>query len=177
MAFDINLLKSKKPRILSNFDASECSYESIGLKNTDESFCLKSVRCKCGNDHLNVIATVAKETKKSLFKTKEIINYLAPLHLECPKCKSVNLIFDPEQHGWDGENGDCASITGEDGEELFNQSPAKVYVEISYQGEENYEDLAEDGISNIEDYFDTFNLYIIAKDATNIEEVVAYECA
>lgn len=177
MEFDIKSLKSKQLKMLSEFEASECSYDSIGLKNDDDCFFLKNVRCKCGNDHLNVITTITKKTKKGLFKTKEIINHLAPLHLECPECKTGNLLFDPKVHGWDGENGDSASLTGEDGELIFNDFPAKVYVELSYQGEDSYEELVEDGISNVQDYFDTFNLYVLPNGATKAVEVVSYECA
>ena len=177
MTINIESIKSKSPRILSAFDAKDSGYESIGMENDDDCFCLKNVQCKCGNSNLSVFTTITKENKKGLFKDKETIAHLAPVHLQCPSCKSENLLFDPRVHGWDGENGDCASATGENGQLLFNESPAKVYVEVSYQGEENYEDLDEDGILNLEDYFDTFNLYILPEGKSEAEEVLVYECA
>ncbi|MCV6620413.1 MAG: hypothetical protein OIF51_01515 [Cellvibrionaceae bacterium] len=177
MEFDINSLKYKQLKILSKFEASECSYESVGLRNDNNCFYLKNVSCKCGNNLLRVITTITKKTKKGLFKSKETIEYLAPIHLECSKCQTGNLLFDPQVHGWDGESGNSASLTGEDGELIFNDTPARIYVELSYQGEENYGELAEDGIANIQDYFDTFGLYVLPKEATKAIEVVSYECA
>lgn len=131
---------------------------------TGPEFVSKYIACACGNILLNIYASYGNKM------------YLAPIELECPQCMNRAEIFNPTEHGWDGENGDCCSLVGETEPKLFNKSPIRVLVEYSYQGVENYEELINDGINNPEDYFDVFALYAVS-DNGKPDEVISYECA
>ena len=101
---------------------------------------------------------------------------LAPIYLECPICLTKSLIFNPAIHGWDGENGDNASLVGKNEPQKINDSPRRVIVDYSFQDPESYAELMDDGIENPEDYFDVFIVNTV-NTAGELEEVVSYECA
>lgn len=153
----------RKPACFGSFDLLDAKEVKSNWPQGPE-FITKFVACECGETLLNVYASFENEM------------HLAPIELECPKCKTRSEVFNPEKHGWDGQNGDSCSLVGESEPKLFNQSPTKVVVEFSYQGEENYEELMNDGIENPEDYFDVFSLYT-ASEKGKLDEVVSYECA
>lgn len=127
-------------------------------------FLSKYVRCHCGERHLNIYACPGDDMQ------------LAPVILECPRCRAKAEIFHPEKHGYDGQFDQSASMVGAGPPELFNPSPSEIIVEYSYQGEENYEELLKEGIMNLEDYFDVFAIYVI-DEGGELREVTSYECA
>jgi hypothetical protein len=150
---------SKKPSCFGEFNLIPKDGNS-----KDDQFIYRYVICHCDNHLLNIYAC------------KNESELLAPILLECPECGHRELVFDPEIHGWDGQNGDNCSMVGESEPELINDWPLKVETYFSFQGLENYSDLAEDGVTNLEDYFDTFGMYGLdtsGKIATSID----YECA
>lgn len=150
----------KKPRCFGDFELVD---PEIGDKSADY-FVRKFVVCKCGSDILSIHSSYGSGM------------YLAPILLECPQCTHKALVFDPEMHGWDGENGDNCSMVGSAEPSRWPESPSRVMVEFSFQGIENYQDLQDAGVENVEDYFDTFNLYAIDPDG-NIAQSIDYECA
>lgn len=154
---------NRKP---SNFGQFEV-IDSCGIQTdwtTSEEFLSKSVVCGCGSEKLSIYAS-----------SNDNIN-LAPVILECPDCSYRSTIFNPEKHGWDGQIGENCSLIGESEPKLQNDLPATIVAEYSYQGEESYQDIIEDGISNPEDYFDVFAVYFVNSEG-NLVEVVSYECA
>lgn len=154
---------SKKPSCLKGFRIQEISDVKSNWVTGPEFKC-KLVKCQCGNSELKIYASYENGM------------HLAPIILECTNCDTKEVIFNPEIHGWDGQNGDDCSMVGTGEPELFVEDPTKVVIEYSYQGLENYEELIEDGIGNPEDYFDVFSVYI-CNDKGELKEVVSYECA
>lgn len=175
MAITLKELKDKSPRFISGYKNETTSNSELPKKwNQSESFVTKQIACSCGskNFHLNSSQVVQI---KGLFKKREIITHLAPLTTECPKCKTSALLLDPTKHGWSGEFGQSASLVGENEPTPFAKETGEILINYSYQSFENYEDLQEDGISNLEDYFDTVTVYF--KSQEGYEEVVSYVCA
>lgn len=154
---------SKKPRCFKSFNIENATdIKSNWVSGTE--FLSKCLSCACGNKLLNVYASLDGG-----------IN-LAPILLECAICEVKEEIFNPEVHGWDGENGGHCSMVGKSEPRLVNSLPSKIVAEYSYQGLENYEELIQDGIHNPEDYFDVFSIYTCDEDG-KLTEVVSYECA
>ena len=160
----LNKFARKKPRCLNYFDIEEAPSDIKNNWVQGPEFLSKLIKCKCGETALNVYASSSKEM------------LLAPIFIECPKCLSKHLIFDPTVHGWDGENGDDVSLVGENEPRLVNNIPRRVIVDYSYQGPDNYAELIEGGIKNPEDYFDVFIVSTV-NDSGGLEEVVSYECS
>ena len=154
----------KKPRCLANFEIENCPSDLINKWLQGPEFLSKLIKCKCGESKLFVYASSNDEM------------LLAPIDLECPKCFKKHLIFNPEMHGWDGENGDNASLIGKNEPHKINDLPREVIVDYSFQNPENYSELMDDGIKNPEDYFDVFIVNTI-NETGKLEEVVSYECA
>lgn len=154
---------SKKPRCFSDFNIEDATDVKSNWVSGVE-FSSKYVSCPCGNSLLNIYAS-----------QNEGIT-LAPILLECENCQLKEEIFNPEVHGWNGENGDNCSMIGKFEPRLVNSLPSKIVAEYSYQALENYEELIQNGIQNPEDYFDVFSIYTCDEDG-NLKEVVSYECA
>jgi len=149
-------LKSKSPRCLLPFKLDDS--ESPNKSFIGEEFITKSISCGCENQSFHILGFKQEETSGFFFKKKVTIE-IPPIYLKCEKCKSQSLIFNPVKHGWDGESDCCACFIGTGEPKLLVDSPSKVLVTYSYQNPDNYLALEEDGISNPEDYFDTFTLY------------------
>lgn len=149
----------KQPRCFGEFKLLKFQESNLG-----NEFISRNVVCTCGNKKLNIYASLENEL------------YLAPVILECPACGHKEQIFNPDIHGWDGENGDNCSMKSTEEPKVLPNSPKKVMVEYSYQGLENYEGLAKEGITNLEDYFDTFNLCGVDENGAT-HESIDYECA
>lgn len=160
----LNKFIHKKPRCLENFDTDDTPTEIKNNWVQGPEFLSKLIKCKCGEEELYVYASSNKEM------------LLAPIYLECPKCLSKSLIFDPTIHGWDGENGDSTSLIGEIKPKKVYETPRRVIVNYSFQNPDNYAELMEDGIDKPEDYFDVIIINTI-NDGGKLEEVVSYECA
>jgi hypothetical protein len=153
----------RKPKCFKSFELEN----SVGIESdwvSSPEFLSKFVKCSCGNKELNIYSSSNGEL------------FLAPVLLECPKCNIKEEIFTPEKHGWNGEHGDNDSIIGDADPVLRNSAPTRIVAEYSYQGEENYEDLIEDGIMNPENYFDMFAIYTVTENG-QLNKIVSYECA
>lgn len=171
----IDKILKNKPKIFGEFEGNKIPHQAAGLSNDHADFVLFEAKCKCGSGNFKV-HTGTIEEKKGFFKKKISKEFVAPAYLECSECGVEAKVFDPEVHGWDGENGDNASIVADNKEE-YPGSPGRIYIELSYQNPENYEDLESEGVLNLQDYFDTFNLYIKCDQSDSIREIMGYECA
>jgi hypothetical protein len=168
----IEKLKGSKPRCIKEFETCEPEKRLQDKFHLTEEFTSRKIICGCGNDKLTVEAYKTTETKGFFKKTTED-SFWAPASILCPACNKNSLLFDPRKHGWDGEQGDCCSIVEEGELVQVNSSPDSVYVSFSYQSPENYEEFESEGVTNPEDYFDMFALYV--GDNDNI--IFEYECA
>ena len=176
MQLIIQQLKVKKPSFLSSFEIGDVSNSILPNKwNQGESFVTKNISCLCGQKQFFLLTSQFKETV-GLFKKKEVINHLAPVQTKCSECERTCFLFNPEIHGWSGEFNISAAQIGKDEPQLYSSASGEIFVNYSYQGEENYQDLIEDNISNLEDYFDTVSIYFKRAGSALLEEVVSYEC-
>ena len=156
---------NKKPRCFNDFELEDVQgADSPWAKGCGPEYLTKLVRCACGNCELNIYASSGSGMN------------LAPIHIECPNCNYKAEVFNPENHGHDGELGHYCSFAGREEAKKITESPIRLVVEYSYQGEENYKELLEEGIENLEDYFDVFAIYTM-DNSGNLKEVVSYECA
>ena len=155
-------LKNSTPHFLKEFKVYAPDKNIIESINLSGEYTTKGVSCACGNNELVVFAY--KED------TEEGTDYWAPAYLHCPKCGSRELVFDPRLHGYDAQEGDCYSIVEQGNLNAVNSKPEKIYVSYCYT---NTEDFENEDISNLEDYFDMFALYIGGSNNLIFE----YECA
>ena len=166
MASIVSELKQRTPKFLSNFIADISDVNLPDDWNSGDEFVTRQVKCKCGNENLILIATKENDDPKSFL--------LDPIFAICPSCSSRELLFSSIKHGYDGEYGHLGTDELQGVEVQFKEEPGKVYVNYSYQDEENYEDLAGEGIQNGEDYFDTLTVYF---GTDEIIQVQSFECA
>ncbi len=177
MEGQIEDLKLKKPKFLSAFETEILSNSILPSKwNQSEFFITKNVFCCCGQKQQHLLSTPIIETK-GLFKKREVLNHLAPIHIRCSVCNKTNLLLNPEVHGWSGEFKESAAMIGEGEPQLYSDSTGEVIVNYSYQGSENYQQLIEENISNPEDCFDTVTIYFKPAGTSKLQEVVSYVCS
>ncbi|WP_196161728.1 hypothetical protein [Reinekea sp. G2M2-21] len=175
MTISLKELKNKSPMFISGYTNVIVPNSELPKKwNQSESFVTKKIVCPCGSKDFQLNSSQIVKIK-GIFKKKEIVTHLAPLTTECPKCNSSALLLDPTRHGWSGEFGESASLVGENDPTPYAKETGEVLVNYSYQSFENYEDLQNEGISNLEDYFDTVTVYF--KSGNGYVEVVSYVCA
>ena len=168
----IDTLLKSTPKCLKEFETSDSEKVIKDKFHLTKEFTSRKITCGCGNSGLLLQAYKTSETKGFFKKTIEG-SFGAPGFIVCLKCENRSLIFDPRQHGWDGEMGENYSIVEEG--ELVTVKPEtdNIYVYFSYQNPENYEYFEPDGINNPEDYFDMFGIVFGA----NEELIFEYECA
>ena len=160
-------LKSQLPSCFSDFVLKDLNSK---LLRNDELFTYKAIHCKCGHENFSVFGHLQIEIK-GFFRKRESKTIIPPIYLECESCNLHQLIFNPEKHGWDGVNGDNATIVGSGTPEFIGLN-GKIAVMYSYQGLDNYEDVPLELGRNM---FDTFGLYIYYQD--KIESILDCECA
>ncbi|GAB1267021.1 hypothetical protein NBRC116493_02740 [Aurantivibrio infirmus] len=172
----IKELFEKTPKCLSELKTSVSDVQLPRSWNSGPLFTTKLISCKCGNEELE-LHTAQRKASKGFFKKKEVTEYYPPVKVSCTKCNNSTTIFNPEVHGWNGETEESLGTPQE--VELMPYSPGmgEVYVNYSYQGVENYEDLVEEGVKNPEDFFDTFTVLVKNSNTGGLVEVVSCECA
>ncbi len=168
----LNELKDAQPRCLQAFKTSAPDKRLQQRFHLSEEFTSRKILCPCGNQDLTVTAYKTTATR-GFFRKNKVDSFWAPAFVSCPTCQHKALLFDPREHGWDGELGAAASIVEAGDLVQVNAQPASIYVCYSYQNLENYQELQVDGVSNPEDFFDTFALYIGTEERALFE----YECA
>ena len=123
MSITLTELKSKTPRCLSGFVASNPRKEILSKISNEEEFVIKKISCSCGNENLNIITTEQLDKNSN---NKEEHHHYAPIYLNCPSCSLEKLLFNPQKHGWDGENGDSIENIGKGNKIIFNNNYYKV---------------------------------------------------
>lgn len=172
----IEELKKRKPSFVSSFEIEEVSNSILPKKwNKSDLFTTKNISCTCGQKQQFLLSSQSKETK-GLFKKKEVTTHLAPIQIKCGACNKITLLLNPEIHGWSGEFRESAALIGSDEPQMYSTEPGDVYVNYSYQGVENYQDLIEDNIPKPENYFDTVTIYFKPAGSDSLDEVVSYVC-
>ncbi len=125
MEGQIEDLKLKKPKFISAFEIESISNSILPKKwNQSEFFTTKKVCCSCGQKQQHLLSTPIKEMK-GLFKKREVLNHLAPIHIRCSACNKTNLLLNPEIHGWSGELKESAAMIGKGEPQLYSDSPGE----------------------------------------------------
>ncbi len=143
--------------------------------NWGREFVTRQIACACGSPALRV-ATRQSAAAPGVGK-QEAVTRLPPVYLSCPRCGRRALLFDAALHGWNGQVAPGGRAAEARGLVPFRESVGEVLVTCSYQGIENYQELFEDGISDPQDYFDTFTVYYREPGQAGFESVVSCECA
>lgn len=167
---------ARPPGCFSAFTADYLQ-ETDGEAILDEHcFVAFTLTCKCGNRSLVPAATPVDSNHQKV-PLESAAMLLAPVVVSCPECGNSSIVFDPRVHGWDGQIGESASAIGDDDPSPCFSTGGLIQVDVSYQGEESYSNLAADGVQNLEDYFDTISISIRPDGSDEWQEVVSYECA
>lgn len=172
----IKKIINELPNCLNKFNVNDTDVTLSSSWNNGDSFITKQVSCTCGNNQLRLLTYELIEMK-GFFKKREMVTKYAPVFVECPECNKNQLLFDPEIHGWNGsQNHDESQLKINDAVH-FSDNVGRVFVNYSYQGTENYQEMLEDeDIDNPQDYFDTFSVYF-EEEGNDINEVTSDECA
>ncbi|WP_105255824.1 hypothetical protein [Pseudoalteromonas sp. T1lg75] len=172
----IEKITKKRPTCLEGFNVSSTDAVLPTNWNNGDSFITKQISCTCGNSQLKLLTYEFIE-KKGFFKKREIVKKCSPVYVECPECNSNKLLFNPEVHGWNGEQNENKPQLDSVGAVPFTDKAGKVYVTYSYQGTENYEEMLEDDeLDNPQDFFDTFTVYF-EETEQKLSLVTTDECA
>jgi|GEM_PF-1594576 len=176
MKLSISDLKNKMPSYLEGLNCEIVSIKLPSNWNTGNNFVTRSIKCNCGE--MNLILKSSSEKKiKGFFKKREIVEFLAPIAIKCSSCSFERVIFDPRVNGYNGALGINSSRVGKSEIKPISEETVKVFINYSYQGLENYEDLMEEGIGNLQDYYDTFQVYFQQIGNKKLSQLVTYECA
>jgi hypothetical protein len=157
------------PRCLNHFSVSKVIDPST-VETVFDELAVFNIGCTCGSPILEVFGHPDPDA-----------GLLCPLVLTCPACGSAKTVFDVREHGYDAEfDHGCYSMVGE-GEPSRHQCICgsgnfHVRVGLSYQIEP-IDDLGEDAIGHIQDFFDGFSLDTNCVKCGKNECVASYECA
>lgn len=170
--------QQRTPHFLSEFITEFCPHAHTEKWQQGSEFIKRHIRCTCGSQGFFLKASIRFRTH-GFFRRKPLVEYDAPYFWVCTQCIFSRLLFDPDRHGWDGQDPDAERSTTDESELMVESEAKQFMVCYSYQGEANYDDLIAEGISNPEDFFDTFSLY--ARPLSESEQrwccVNAFECA
>lgn len=169
-------LFEKTPKCISALKTFVADVQLPHSWNSGPLFTTKLIACKCGSEELE-LHTAQRKISKGFFKKKEVTEHYPPIKVSCTNCKNSTIIFNPEVHGWNGEIDESLGMPQEVELMPYSSGTFKVYVNYSYQGIENYEDLVDDGVKNPEDFFDTFTVLVENQSTGGLVEVVSCECS
>lgn len=135
-----------------------------------DELALFQISCACGNDSLEVYGFADDEA-----------GLLCPLSVRCPTCSDSHGIFDVQLHGYDAEfeHGCCSRRGSGEASALVcgcGASSFYVYPAFAYQIEP-VDDLGEEAMSHIEDFFDVFALGVECASCGIRSVKSEYECA
>ena len=170
----LSQLTNTIPRHLSGFIVSK-EVTSPEKWNAGEEFVTYRIECVCGEKSLLLDSSRVTEDYE-YFSEVDQNQYYAPFKVTCPECRRMITVFDPRKHGWDGRNGDCSSIVGQEFTHVESDAGTVIFT-VSFQGVDNYEELIEEGVEHPEDYFDTFTIYFRATGKEKFQQIGSYECA
>jgi hypothetical protein len=161
---------AKPPRCLSAFVATAV-HEPQGFTDLHDELAVFRLSCRCGASCWYILGHEHKQA-----------GFVCPLSLECSACGSACELFDVDKHGYDAEFGEGGySIRGTGVAERYKCASCHgesfdVLASFSYQIEP-IEDLEEEAIARIEDYFDVFGLDGKCTGCSRMQNVSGYECA
>ena len=137
----IDQLKTRVPSSLKTFVAVDAAVELPARWNTGPEFVTKEIRCGCGCAEF-YMRSVARTESRGLFKKRHVTHYDPPFYLSCAGCRRMALLFDPAIHGWDGQMPGASASEIDEGSLSLTPDRGTVVVNYSYQGSDNYEELA-----------------------------------
>lgn len=160
----------RPPRCISGFVAGAVR-DPEGLGNVFDELAVFRLNCSCGGASWKILG----------YKHEEA-GFVCPLALECASCGKVAELFDIQEHGYDAEFGHgCYGIRGTGAQERYQCSSCACEVfealpSFSYQIEP-IDDLGEQVVARIEDFFDGFGLDGKCIACSIVNSVSGYECA
>ncbi len=132
-----------------------------------------SISCPCGEKFVQLLGY---NTKSESDLAEDI--FVSPLATQCPSCHQISELLDTQKHGFDGEQGDSCTITGEGQREKYatsccGQTTLELMPAFYYQNDER----AETGEQRPQDFFDCFALYGRCCSCGSWQNITDYECA
>ena len=170
-----DLLLEKKPDCISKFNTSRVDRHLSYKMAENFSSAIHSINCFCGNANLYLKAAQHKQLKGVCSKS-EVIAFKPPVYVNCLDCSQTTLLFDPEIHGWQAEQ-NLWPVT-ENALILVKciPQPVRVYVNYTYHNTEGYKVLLDQGVANIEDYFDSFTVFYSRSPDDELIEIISCQC-
>lgn len=145
--------------------------EPEGISNVFDELAVFKLACACGAWSWRILGYTHDEA-----------GFVCPLNVECSSCAGRFLLFDIEKHGYDAELGHgCCSIRGSGPPVRYQCSSCagdlfEAFPSFSYQIEP-IEELGEEAVARIEDFFDGFGLDAKCVQCGGVQSVSGYECA
>lgn len=157
------------PKCLAAFTAQPVR-SPLFIADIHDELAVFGVSCGCGSGQWAVLGH--PHAKAGL---------LCPISLRCSECGANKTLFDVAKHGYDAEFGhQCVSMRGAGPATAFacgcSGEVFEVHAAFSYQIEP-VDDLGDEAISHIEDYFDGFSLALRCAGCGVADWVSEYECA
>ena len=176
------LLLKRVPRCLSKFDIADRGASEVGRGGHGEPLNIGYlIQCKqCGSQYFSVDGYYwfNDHYKKKVF--------VAPLHLQCEKCGSRNLVFHPGEHGYDPEACDSSHTDFSKKSDTRSatyqcetcQTPIhNITVWFSYSDDIFDEEEFEDFVGREQDLFSWISFEGKCKNCNNLNTITDFECA
>lgn len=171
----IDSLSSKTPSAFTKFTSSIVNTDLLNTKNTGTDYVTRQIACICGNKLLH-LKTVQKKELRGVCSKSIFTSVAPPIYVVCSTCQRTTLLFDPVIHGW---NGELERIPDQDSAlslYRFRESPGNIYVQYSYRNPEKYSAIRDNGVEDIENYFDSFTLLYSDSRGEHINELFSQAC-
>ena len=121
--------------------------------------------CECGND----VAGIA------------VPSDFGPTEISCAKCGKTRVVFDPRQHGYDGECGNNADVEISESDahacSRCGNRTFQIALGFQYSGETDILEETDPPKVNPEDLFGWFMAAVRCQKCGNIEKAAEEECA
>ena len=173
-----DLLVSRLKNIPTAFERYSClnshpvEPNTIGTKDLVFS---AQIACQCGN-HLFQLKTAQTKELRGVCVKSTFTQIAPPIYTICSTCNKTQLLYDPVINGWKGElelvpEKDSALVLCK-----LRENPGCVYVCCSYSQPEKYQALIDNGISDLENYFDAFRLIYTDAQGASLKELFSCAC-
>ena len=174
MLVTIDKILSKDPAIIQGYKSATSNALSDSTKFSSPAFVVKSVGCVCGSD-LMYLELVQKKHLLGVCVKSTVVEYQPPVYTVCAACKRSRILFDAVIHGWRGEAG---LVKDESMQRLVKHGlkPGRVVVAYSYSKASDYDTLLENGIDDLENYFDSFSIFYSLGNAADFSEIISVQC-
>lgn len=119
------------------------------------------LRCPCGVEAFFLKGAQVKEWRGVCTRTA-FIDVRPPFYTVCSGCARTTLLFDPEIHGWQGEQGLWPESQARALLVLAAPQAGAVCVRFHYGEEMALEALRAQGVVNLQDYFSALEVELVS---------------